>query len=865
MTEMSQHSHACPKCGAHLPVEATAGLCPRCLMAEALAQSLPETLPMANRESPSPKELAPHFPNLDILEYLGRGGMGVVYKARQKSLNRLVALKLLAPERVGDERFATRFAKEAQALAALNHPNIVTIYDFGQAGGFYYLLMEFVDGVNLRQAMRAARFTPEQALAIVPPICVALQYAHEHGIVHRDIKPENLLLDKEGHIKIADFGIAKMLNAESSDVGLTESQPAGTPQYMAPEQKECRHTDHRADIYSLGVLLYELLTGELPGKPLTPPSKKVVVDVRLDEIVLRALDENPERRYQTIAEVKTLVETVSATTEAQRQDMTTSARRHRLFTRVGIAVLMMFCIAAAWTVLNGIGWTTHSHNERKQQMNTNTSAAVLASLLAVTGNAETAKTSGVMPSDWHNVLNAQQRNYVAWDEKHQISDYVPTSYEVGGKRDAFEAEWVKLLEGKEPGNPGRNRPHPYDQAIYGLATVKSVKAAPLLVKIAAERVVKDNAHRHCATKALGILGDTSVVPALIPLLYHYNLNTRLEAQISLVRLTGQNFGRDAEAWGRWYNENRQRLGGNLPAFDTTPVDWSCGSADQELKAWCDPKTQIEDDEKRFGGSSDTDTTDKRPELMARAKVAGDKNTAQFSQEELKEIASLYYWSNDKRKWGSPEVVESLKTLISKYPKSYRTGCGVLYLAMMASGEKQEKYLKLAIKDYSDCWFGDGSQVGALARHQLADYYQKAGKEEAALALIGELQKDYPDAIDHNGRPLVNLKTPTKAPSQGVVVPERKTVTLTKPYPTADKGAATDKIAVQYAVIELGKQAGLGYKWDESFKNTDPICRKWVTPDIKGKPFNSAMQELLDPVGLIYEVRGNEIVLKKKNS
>ena len=146
----------------------------------------------------TPEELAPHFPQLEIIECLGRGGMGVVYKARQKSLNRLVALKLLAPERADDPQFAERFAKEAQALAALNHPNIVTVYDFGQAGGFYFLLMEFVDGVNLRQAMKASRFTPEQALGIVPPVCEALQYAHEHGIVHRDIKPENLLLDKAG-------------------------------------------------------------------------------------------------------------------------------------------------------------------------------------------------------------------------------------------------------------------------------------------------------------------------------------------------------------------------------------------------------------------------------------------------------------------------------------------------------------------------------------------------------------------------------------------------------------------------------------------------------------------------------------------
>jgi len=269
-----------------------------------------------------PEQIAPHFPQLEILECLGRGGMGVVYKARQKTLNRFVALKLLAPERVNDTKFAERFTREAQALAALNHPNIVTIYDFGQAGGFYYLLMEFVDGLNLRQLLRARKFTPEEALAIVPPLCDALQFAHDRGIVHRDIKPENLLLDKAGKIKVADFGIAKMLGtvngngtagASAAPENVTQSA-VGTPSYSAPEQKtDPQRVDSRADIYSLGVVFYELLTGELPGKCIEPPSRKVQIDVRLDEIVLRALEKKPELRYQQVSEVKTMVEAIVAT------------------------------------------------------------------------------------------------------------------------------------------------------------------------------------------------------------------------------------------------------------------------------------------------------------------------------------------------------------------------------------------------------------------------------------------------------------------------------------------------------------------------------------------------------------------------
>ena len=171
----------------------------------------------------TPEELQPYFPQLEIIECLGRGGMGVVYKARQKSLNRLVALKLLAPERAGEPRFAARFEKEAHALAALSHPNIVGVYDFGQAGGYYFLLMEFVDGMNLRQLLHAKRLTPKEALSIVPPICDALQCAHDHGIVHRDIKPENLLIDKAGTVKIADFGIAMMIGDSEESGGMVQT------------------------------------------------------------------------------------------------------------------------------------------------------------------------------------------------------------------------------------------------------------------------------------------------------------------------------------------------------------------------------------------------------------------------------------------------------------------------------------------------------------------------------------------------------------------------------------------------------------------------------------------------------------------
>ena len=171
--------------------------------------------------------------------------------------------------------------------------------------------------MNLRQLLQAKRLTPKEALSIVPPVCDALQCAHDHGIVHRDIKPENLLIDKAGVVKIADFGIAKMIAAPAAEgasgaVG-APSSPAtmalGTPDYAAPEQRDASAaTDHRADIYSLGVVLYEMLTGERPTEKLEAPSKRVQVDIRIDEIVLRALEKTPEMRFQTAGEMRTQVE-----------------------------------------------------------------------------------------------------------------------------------------------------------------------------------------------------------------------------------------------------------------------------------------------------------------------------------------------------------------------------------------------------------------------------------------------------------------------------------------------------------------------------------------------------------------------------
>jgi tRNA A-37 threonylcarbamoyl transferase component Bud32 len=264
---------------------------------------------------PAPEELADFIPQIEIIELLAQGGMGAVYKGRQKSLDRFVAVKILPPDIGRDKAFAERFAREARALGKLNHPHIVAVHDFGQAKGLFYFVMEYVDGANLRQLLNEKSFTAKAALAIVPQVCDALQFAHDEGIVHRDIKPENILIDKKGRVKIADFGLAKLLGQDHVDDNLTGAhQVMGTMRYMAPEQMQgARDIDHRADIYSLGVVFYELLTGEVPRGRFAPPSKMVQIDVRLDEIVLRALEKEPKHRYQHAADVKTEVESVART------------------------------------------------------------------------------------------------------------------------------------------------------------------------------------------------------------------------------------------------------------------------------------------------------------------------------------------------------------------------------------------------------------------------------------------------------------------------------------------------------------------------------------------------------------------------
>lgn len=276
------------------------------------------TGPNSDWHPPTPEELSRLLPQYQIDSMIGRGGMGAVYRGRQTSLDRTVAIKLLPSEMAADEEFVGRFQREARTLARLQHPGIVAVFDFGQTSeGHLYFVMEYVDGVDLSDVIYGDGLNPLQTLDVCSQICDALQYAHEMGVMHRDIKPANVLLTKNGKAKLADFGLARPVS-EDHGSGFTRTNTVmGTPDYMAPEQM-IGMADHRADLYAVGVMLYEMLTKQKPRGAWELPSRKANVDAQLDQVVIKALQYEREKRYQNATEMKTAVDTIKAKTESGR-------------------------------------------------------------------------------------------------------------------------------------------------------------------------------------------------------------------------------------------------------------------------------------------------------------------------------------------------------------------------------------------------------------------------------------------------------------------------------------------------------------------------------------------------------------------
>jgi tRNA A-37 threonylcarbamoyl transferase component Bud32/quercetin dioxygenase-like cupin family protein len=257
------------------------------------------------------------FLDYRIEEPLGQGGMGVVYAAQDTRLKRKVALKLMAPELALDERFRERFVRESELAMSLEHPNVVPIHDAGEADGRLYLVMRCVEGTDLRALLRAgAALEPGRALALVRQIGEALDAAHARGLVHRDVKPSNVLLDEREHVYLADFGLTRRQTDQVQEPG--EARSLGTPAYLAPEQIEGGPIDGRADLYSLGCLLYECLTGQPPfpgGSRLEvgwahleedPPAasaRNPTVPVAIDDVIRKAMAKDPDERYATCGEL----------------------------------------------------------------------------------------------------------------------------------------------------------------------------------------------------------------------------------------------------------------------------------------------------------------------------------------------------------------------------------------------------------------------------------------------------------------------------------------------------------------------------------------------------------------------------------
>ena len=250
-----------------------------------------------------------------IVEELGRGGMAIVYKAFQPSLGRYVALKVLPEYFQHDPEFIARFQREARAAAQLNHPNIVVIYDVGEQAGIHYIAMEYLEGGSLRERIASGPLTAERAASVVEQVGSALDYAHRRGLVHRDVKPANILFTADDRPKVTDFGIARA----SDSTRLTRTGVLiGTPEYMSPEQAQGSQIDHRSDLYALGAILYEMLTGRVPFKADTPhatlyaviyqpppPPRQIRPDLSpaVEAVLLKGLAKRPEDRYQTGADL----------------------------------------------------------------------------------------------------------------------------------------------------------------------------------------------------------------------------------------------------------------------------------------------------------------------------------------------------------------------------------------------------------------------------------------------------------------------------------------------------------------------------------------------------------------------------------
>jgi serine/threonine protein kinase len=304
---MTSALRVCPKCGSEVPADAPEGGCPGCLLESALKQQ-------QATKSERLVAIVGELGDYELLEEVGRGGQGVVFRAQQKSLNRTVALKVIGLGQWASRADVKRFRREAEAAASLDHPSIVPIFEVGERDGSCYFSMKFVEGGQLHEFVRRAPISIRQAVELIAKVARTVHYAHEHGILHRDIKPGNILLDQKGEPHLTDFGLARLVEKESTVTHTLEV--LGTPSYMAPEQASANNAKltSATDVYGLGAVLYQLLTGHPPfaggttyetirlllnTEPRQPRQLNPKIDRELSTICLKCLEKDPKRRYSS--------------------------------------------------------------------------------------------------------------------------------------------------------------------------------------------------------------------------------------------------------------------------------------------------------------------------------------------------------------------------------------------------------------------------------------------------------------------------------------------------------------------------------------------------------------------------------------
>lgn len=311
-----------------------------------------------------------NYGRYEVVDEIGQGSMGVVYRAHDPQINRHIALKLLRQDRVASEELVQRFLKEAQAMGGLSHPNIATVYDTGQDHGTIFIAMEILRGTSLKDLMREKKLNLNEIVHIGVQVAEALDFAHRKGIVHRDIKPSNIIIDPNGNAKITDFGIAHIEDASITQQTIP-GQILGTPLYMSPEQVMSNPVDGRSDLYSLGVILYEMTTGTSPFKgeniaaifqsilqetPRAPELDGSPVSRNLSNLIMKSLSKDPAKRFQTGLE---MAQTLKGCLQRRQSDTMRGARRpakrKRIVPALLAAIILISAAAGAFYFLSGRG------------------------------------------------------------------------------------------------------------------------------------------------------------------------------------------------------------------------------------------------------------------------------------------------------------------------------------------------------------------------------------------------------------------------------------------------------------------------------------------------------------------------------